>query len=155
MALLFPLSGCAISSSVNSLSNSSDSVSRFFGSVSGSLKSISRSLGSLSRSISKSSKGKKAAPEEAYRNDIRSYTALFVRSGGTEEEYLHALSEIASRHGLSQWESEAVTYTAMGEGLRRGGVDRPRFQAFLRDLRQDSGVSEELIGEIRRGYEIL
>jgi hypothetical protein len=59
----------------------------------------------------------------AYRDDVRSYTAAFVTSGGAADAFESKLGAIARSYGVTNWEDDRVTYVAIGEGLAEAGVN--------------------------------
>jgi hypothetical protein len=99
------LTGCSISYSTG---KSSDSISASFDSISG----------------SSASGGETAAISAAnlYVEDVVAATVHYASNRENSEQFLHAISNIARRHGIVDWEREDMTYGAMGRGLRRAGV---------------------------------
>ena len=104
--------GCSISASVESSSDS----------VSASLESIT----SISTSSSGSSGDEEQKVEETgnlYVEDIAALTVLYVSREKTKEEFQRQITITAQTHGLNDWEQEDSTYTAMGKGLKRAGIN--------------------------------
>jgi|SRR5215470_1520823 len=116
--------------------------------------SISRSSSSpfewssaSSASSSASSSGNRA---EEYRNDVRDYTAAYVQSGGQFDAFTRGLSNIASKHGVSNWESDNNTYVGIGQGLRKAGVSPEGLNVWKANLAGgDSGKAAAL----QKGYD--
>lgn len=106
VAALVLASGCS------SLSDSSESSSAF----------VSSPVTSLSRSSS---------PEIAYREDVRDFTESHIQAGGSAESLRVGLAEVASRHGISDWEHNESTYVAIGEGLARADYNRTQVDGFV------------------------
>lgn len=132
-ALAFSIPGCASLSSASSASNSSGSGSDSSKSVSTSVTSISKSVKSIvtSSSGSSSAEEKDKEKKESYRNDVGIYTTAFLKRGGNEQEFLSGLSRIAVSYGITNWKAMDATYSGIGQGLRRAGVDRANFRQIL------------------------
>jgi hypothetical protein len=103
--------------------------------VSGSVESISGSLKALSRSSG--SGGSDGVAMQEYRRDLRAYATAFVRTGGSSDEFLRGVGQVAERHGITDWEAEPGTLVAIGEGLRQGQVGEPQLEILRRDLADD------------------
>jgi hypothetical protein len=97
--------------------------------------SSAKSCTSPSRSSASSSDSSgEDEKKEAYRNDVRDFTAAWAgRHDGRESDFAAArqgdwdgfeagLSEVARRHGVTDWEADDATYAAIGDGLRRARV---------------------------------
>ena len=105
----------------------------------GSFESSSKTVSAPFKSMSKSSKSSKSssggdekggtpettpAPEEsAFERDIRQYTASYATTSGDAPGLQRDIGEIASQYGVTDWESQEVTYSAIGRGLGEGSVD--------------------------------
>jgi len=128
--LLVPLLGCSFSASSWSISKSS------------------RSSSHSSDSSSSSSPG---AAERAYQEDVSDYTRAYAKSGGTDFRTFQAdLGKLAEEHGITNWEENPITYTAIGEGLGRAGVSDAELMAYKRTL----GGSDPTKGEaMQKGYD--
>jgi len=125
-SLVLLLGGCSISeSSSNPFEWSSDST----GSSSG---SSSRNRG------------------EEYRNDVRQYTQAYVQSGGDFDTFTHGLSGIASKHGVSNWESDDNTYVGIGQGLKQAGVTTMQLDVWKTNL---SKGDAKKAAAIQKGYD--
>jgi len=105
-AVLFLLSGCSISYSSG---KSSDSISA-------SSDSISDSSGSDDDEEAEST-------AKAYGEDIAAATKRYALYQTEREQFMQTISNIARNHGIVDWEQEKLTYTAMGRGLKRAGVN--------------------------------
>ncbi|MCR9141910.1 MAG: putative lipoprotein [bacterium] len=131
LTALWMTPGCAV---FTSLSNASDSVSNALGGASTSLESISTSVTSISGSLASSSASSgddeedaENEKDEAFRRDVRNYTAAFARqSGGSATDYQRELGRIARTHGLVNWRTQSAsqTFQAIGAGLQAAGLDR-------------------------------
>lgn len=123
-----------------SLSTSSQSSSDAFASSENS----SRSSASSSRSSTSSER------HSRYREDVRSYTAAYVRSGGQFDAFEKELSQLALRHGLTNWEDDQTTYVGIGEGLGDAAVG----EALLETYKTRFSRSDPLrMQAIQRGYD--
>ena len=103
---LLILAGCSLSTSSRSLSDSSDS----------------------SESSSRSSTSKER--RSRYREDVRSYTATYVKSGGPFDAFEKELGELARRHGVTNWEDDQTTYVGLGEGLGDAAVREAQLETY-------------------------
>lgn len=129
-ALAPPLAGCSISVSSWSLSKSS------------------RSSSHSSDSSSSSSPG---AAERAYREDVADYTRAFAKSHrGDFEGFQADLGRLAQEHGITNWQENRATYTAIGEGLGSAHVSDAELMAYKRNL---SGGDPAKAAAIQEGYD--
>ncbi len=104
--------GCFKSSTSQASSESSSDSSR----------SSSRSSASSSGSSSPSSR------EGPYQQDVRDYTSKWVLSGGDSAGFSAGIAPIAEKHGITNYESDQVTWVAIGMGLKKSGIGGERFQ---------------------------
>jgi hypothetical protein len=105
-------------------------------------------LTSPSRS-SKSSSGGDEEKKEAYRDDVRDFTVAWATKHDDLAGFETGLADLARRHGITDWEAEDVTYTAIGAGLKRADVrtaDRARYESLL------AGNAPAKVALIRDGY---
>ena len=94
----------------------------------------SRSIAGSFDAISGSSSGGTEEPtpnKTSYQRDLRQYAALFVKGSGTSEEFLRGVARIAEDHGITHWESDAMTPRAIGEGLRDAKLSEAEMDAFV------------------------
>lgn len=124
--------GCSISASSASISDS-----------------ITGSSKSFSDSISSSSPDGSSKSEQAYREDVRDYTATAARSGRDAANFQSGLARVAASHGVTDWEADASTFVGIGEGLARAGVDPADVAEWSRGIGATGGESADLI---ERGY---
>lgn len=139
------LAVCGLGAGCTSLNSSSTS--------SESLQSISTSLQSISNSVqssSTSSSGNDGGVAAAYGRDVRNFTAAFVDSDASRDEFLRNLGRIAEAHGITHWERERETYVAVGAGLRQAGVDRAALRAFQESL---AGADPAVVESLLEGYD--
>jgi hypothetical protein len=129
------LLGCSISTSVQSSSDSSTSS-----------ESSSRSSASSSRSSTSSSEGR----QSRYRDDVRSYTAAYARSGAQLDVFERELSEVARSHGLTNWEEDEATYIGIGAGLGDAAVSKDQLEMYKAGLSRSDPFKMQAI---QRGYD--
>jgi len=132
--LAFAASGCSISASSASSSHSSESSSN-------SSKSSSGSSGGGEEAVD---------PDTAYRDDVRDETVLYATSTDDLEDFQAALSDVARRHGIVDWEASRTTYVGIGEGLAQAnvrGADLSRIESRL------AGENATRREALRAGYE--
>ena len=126
--------GCSISTSPSDSSESSSDSSRSF----------SDSSASSSGSSSPESK------EAAYRDDVRDYTAAYVKSGGRIADFDKKLGELARSRGITNWEENMATYEGIGRGLGKAGVDGVELDTYVRNL---AGGDPDRVAAMRKGFE--
>ena len=121
-------------------------------SVSASSWSVSKSVRSSSHSSDSSSSSSPGAAEEAYREDVSDYTSAFVKSAATSDlaGFRADLSRLAREHGITNWEENPSTYTAIGDGLGRAGVSGGGLRAYQTNL---SGGDPAKAALIQKGYD--
>ena len=121
-------------------------------SVSASSWSVSKSVRSSSHSSDSSSSSSPGAAEEAYREDVSDYTSAFVKSAATSDlaGFRADLSRLAREHGITNWEENLVTYTAIGAGLGSARVSNAQLMAYKRSL---SGGDAKKAEAIQQGYD--
>lgn len=112
--------GCSFSASSASISES----------ITGSSKSVSDSISSSSPDGSSSS-------EQAYREDVRDYTATAARSGNDPVAFRSGLARVAEAHGVTDWAADAATFVGIGEGLARAGVAPSTVEVWSGQLGQE------------------
>jgi hypothetical protein len=104
-------------------------------SVSASSWSLSKSSRSGSRSSDSSSSSSPGAPERAYHDDVADYTRAYARSGsGDPSGFQTDIARLAQEHGITNWEENPTTYTAIGEGLGSAQVSEAELMAYKRNL---------------------
>jgi hypothetical protein len=107
------ISGCG------SLSDSSASISR----------SVSNSISSPFESSSRSS-----SPGEAHRNDVRDFTASYIKSGGDPSNLKSEVGSLARKNGITDWENNEDTYRGIGAGLAKAGMTEAELEAYKRTV---------------------
>jgi hypothetical protein len=120
-------------------------------SVSVSSWSLSKSVRSSSRSSDSSSSSSPGAAERAYREDVADYTRAFAKShGGDFRGFQADLARLAEEHGITNWEENPATYTAIGEGLAGAEVSGAELMAYRRNL---AGGDPRKADLIQQGYD--
>ena len=90
---------------------------------------ISKSSSASSRSSSGSS-----SPEDAYKADIRDFTAANIQSGGTVDDLRREIGKLAKEHGVTDWESSKLTFEGVGGGLAKAGLKQVGVDAYKQNL---------------------
>jgi hypothetical protein len=93
-----------------------------------------RSIGAIFEGLSASSGSGPSAQRSSYQRDLRQYSAAFVRSGGTDRDFLRGVTRIAENHGIANWEAEPATPFAIGQGMRAAEVSEQEMRAFCREF---------------------
>ena len=130
---VFGLFGCSISTSFSDSSESSSDSSESF----------SDSSRSSSESSSPQSK------EASYRDDVRDYTAAYVKSGGQIADFDRRLGELAQKRGITNWEDNPATYEGIGRGLAKAGVKGVELDTYVLNLSHGDATKA---AAIRKGY---
>lgn len=113
-------------------------------SFSASSKSSSESSASSSGSSSPESK------ETQYRNDVRDFTAAYVKSGGRLDDFKRRLGELAKERGITDWETNLVTYEGIGRGLKKAKVSKVELETYTSNL---AGTDPARAKAIKSGYD--
>lgn len=72
--------------------------------------------------------------KEAYRDDVRDFTAAYAAERASLDGFESGLATVARRHGVTDWEADDATYSAIGAGLRQARVadaDAARWAAAI------------------------
>jgi hypothetical protein len=110
--------GCII------IGSPSDSLADSSKSIGGAFDGISTSSGSTVVSLTPNRQG--------FQRDLRAFTAQFAATpGGSRDQFLRGVARIAEDHGVSDWESDAATPRAIGEGLRDAKLSQRQMDAFV------------------------
>jgi hypothetical protein len=115
--------------------------------------SISKSISSPFEwsSASSASSSRSSSPGgESYRDDVRDYTAAYVQSGGDYTEFSRGLSNVAAKHGVSDWESDDNTYEGIGAGLRKANQTPTQLSAWQQNL---AGGDTHKAAAMQHGYD--
>lgn len=117
------LSGAAAASLVLSLagcSTFSDSLSD----------SLSKSVSSPFESSSESSSGTSEERKASYQDDLSKYAEVCSRSNCAGAELTRGVSAIAEKYGVSNWEADGSTFTAIGAGLAKATTPQPQVDLY-------------------------
>ena len=130
MAAAFATQGCTI---VNAVSTGASDV----------LSATGNAIGGVLRAIADSSdSGGGSAKNDSYERDLREYTVMFMRSGGTQADFMRGVSRIAENHGIAHWEAEAGTPFAIGQGMREANVSEAEMRAFCDEVGAETSVAK-------------
>jgi len=105
----------------------------------------SDAISASSTSLTSSSGGDKKDAEQAseevslYMEDVTAATASYASNNESNSNFQNQIAAIAKTHGITDWESEQATFTAMGEGLKKAGVAEDN----IRDLSYFNSISSE------------
>ncbi len=127
--------GCSFSYSSESSSDSS--------------KSSSESSSSPSESSSESS-AKDESSETEYEEDVAAYTSAHVVAGGSNGAFLNGISDLATKRGISNWESDRATWVGIGAGLAKADLHGDEFAAYKETW---SGGDAAAMSGIQQGYD--
>ncbi len=87
---------------------------------------------------------------DEYENEVRDYTYAYVRSSAADYTgFKSGLAEIASRHGVTNWEVQPLTYVSIGRGLRKANVKGIEYETFKKNL---AAGDFSKMQDIERGY---
>jgi hypothetical protein len=111
------------------------------------IRQLQRSSKIISSPITSSSKS--SSPEDAYREDVRDYTAAHLKSGGGADDLRREIGKLAAKHGVSDWEGSEATYRGMGEGLAKAGYRQVEVDAFKKNMSETA----EQADWIQDGYD--
>jgi hypothetical protein len=123
IAVTFATYGCTVINAA--LNGTSNVLSATGNAVAGVLHAIADSSGSGNGS---------SARNDSYERDLREYTAMFMRSGGTQADFLRGVTRIAENHGIAHWEAEVGTPFAIGQGMREANVSEAEMRAFCNEI---------------------
>ena len=113
--------------------------------------SLSKSVRSSSHSSDSSSSSSPGAAERAYREDVGDYTRAWAKSGSNDlRGFQSDLARLAEEHGITNWEGNLTTYTAIGEGFGGAKVSAAELMAYKRNF---SGGDPKKAEAIQQGYD--
>jgi hypothetical protein len=110
--------------------------------------SISDSISSPFESSSASSRSLEGR-EAKFHRDVRDYTATFVRSNGNMSVFTNGIADLAAQRGITNWQSDMATYTAIGEGMKDAKADRGTLEAYIANI---APADANKAAAIRKGY---
>lgn len=134
------VTGCSFSKSSESISNS----------ISKSSESISDSSTSSSGDDDSSPPPEEPQDAVAYQADVAQLAATYARSGGDIGALRSAVSQLAVKRGITNWEADPMTVQAIGRGVGDGGMDDEQFAAFSKEL---FGENLSKQSELSKGYQ--
>ncbi|HTY80060.1 MAG TPA: putative lipoprotein [Candidatus Bathyarchaeia archaeon] len=108
--------------------------------------SSSDSSASSSESSGSSSPGSK---EAQYKNDVREYTAAYVKTGGQFDAFQRGIGDLAKKHGITNWEDSTLTYEGIGEGLGEARASEVQLKAYADGL---AGQNAAKRAAMEKGY---
>ena len=130
------LYGCSISDSVGSISRSSESFS------------------DSSKSSSKSSEGdSKTVDNNVYENEVKDFTATYLRTNPNltdRDSFMKGISDVASQHGIVDWEANPKTYRGIGKGLKKAKISDAQYELYKKKF---SDGDHGKMDDIQEGYE--
>jgi hypothetical protein len=101
-------------------------------------------------SASSSASSSPASKESLYRDDVRDYTAAYVKSGGRIADFNQKVGELAKARGITNWEENVATYDGIGQGLAKAGASGVELDTYVTNL---AGGDSNKAAAIRKGYE--
>ena len=101
-------------------------------------------------SASSSASSSPPSKESLYRDDVRDYTAAYVKSGGNIADFNAKVSQLAQARGITNWEENMITYEGIGQGLAKGGVSGVAYETYVTNL---SRGDPNKAAAIRKGYQ--
>jgi hypothetical protein len=111
--------------------------------------SLSASSDSSSES-SGSSSASSESKETQYRNDVRDFTAAYVKSGGRLEDFKRRLGDLAKERGITDWEENMATYEGIGRGLGKAKVTPVELDTYTTNL---TGSDAKKAKAIKDGFD--
>ena len=113
-------------------------------SFSASSEAISKSISSPFRSSSESSKTDAAH----YREEVADYAQGFASAGGGDVvSFQRGLAGIATKRGISDWESNRDTWKSLGVGLGRTKISEATFAGFVDSWSEGEPTRSDLMRE--------
>jgi hypothetical protein len=82
-------------------------------------------------------------------DDVGDYTAQWILSGGDTAAFYQGVAPIAEDHGITNWETDEITYKAIGQGLKQADISGDRYQQVKGMLSGDKPDAGEWID---KGY---
>jgi hypothetical protein len=105
-----------------------------------------------SSSDSSASSSRSSSPESAsaqYKNDVREYTAAYMKTGGQFDAFRRGIGDLARKHSITNWEDDSVTYEGIGEGLGQTGATEIQLKAYMDGLAGQDAVKR---ASMQKGY---
>lgn len=125
--------GCSFSASSESSSDSSASSSESSASI-------------LSSPSSSSSENKKE-----YQLQIMNYTSAYITSSEFDRAvYTRGISEIATGHGITNWEDDEATLIGIGRGLKKSSITGSLYETYKSNIANANITRMQMI---QKGYD--
>ena len=86
---------------------------------------------------------------DAYREEVKDFTASYVKSGGNAAQLEQEVGKIAEKRGISDWENNEATYVGIGKGLHKAGLNQAELDGYEASL----GDTKEKADWIQDGYD--
>lgn len=122
-------------------------------SFSHSSESSSDSIGSMSDIVSSPSSLSSSSNSKKYQTDVLDFTYAYLKStsGPTDyDDFQKGLADIAEDRGINDWESEPLTYQAIGKALKKAQIDGVGFATFKKNFANGDSDKMQLIQD---GYD--
>ena len=116
--------------------------------VAGGCSSISDSISSPFKSSSASSESSESR-EAKFHRDVEDYTAAFARGNGDFDVFMGGISDLASKRGITNWQTDTQTYVAIGRGLKKAKADTGQLEAYVANVAKGDATKA---AAIRQGY---
>jgi len=81
---------------------------------------------------------------------VRDFTAAYVKSGGQIEDFKRRLGDLAKERGITDWETNLITYEGIGRGLGKAKVSQIELETYTSNL---AGMDPAKAKAIKDGYE--
>lgn len=133
---------------VTSLSFGCQVISAIITSPSDSISGTGHAIGGSSEAISVSSGSTPSSDKATYENDLREYTASFVKAGSEPSTFSAGATRIATTHGITNWETNGDTADAIGEGLKKANQNPAQAQAFCTSAGLSADLSKRVVAEV-------
>jgi hypothetical protein len=65
---------------------------------------------------------------------VRDFTAAYVKSGGRIEDFRRRIGDLAKERGITDWETNLVTYEGIGRGLGKAKVSQVELDTYTNNL---------------------
>jgi len=94
--------------------------------------SFSDSSASISKSISSpiASSSRSSRSGESYRDEVRDFTASYLKSGGDPSKLKSQVGALATKDGVTDWERDEDTYKGIGAGLAKAGLTQAELEGY-------------------------
>jgi hypothetical protein len=90
-----------------------------------------------------------SSPENTYREEVKDFTASFVKGGGEGSKLKQEIGAIAEKHGISDWESNEATFVGIGKGLHKAGLTQTELEGYTAAI----AANEQQRDWIQAGYD--